>query len=101
MDLGLTGKTALVTGGARSLGKQDALTLAAEGCRVIVLDLNTEGAAETAKEIVDAGGTARGYAADITDRAVLGEVVKRAEHEVGPVDICVNNARVGSTRWAS
>lgn len=92
MDLGIAGKTALVTGGARSLGKQDALTLASEGCRVIVLDLNAEGAAETAKEITDAGGTARGYAADITDRAVLAEVLKRAEQEVGPVDICVNNA---------
>jgi NAD(P)-dependent dehydrogenase (short-subunit alcohol dehydrogenase family) len=92
VDLGIAGKTALVTGGARSLGKQDALTLASEGCRVIVLDLNAEGAAETAKEIVDAGGTARGYAADITDRVVLAEVVKRAEQEVGPVDICVNNA---------
>jgi NAD(P)-dependent dehydrogenase (short-subunit alcohol dehydrogenase family) len=92
VDLGIAGKTALVTGGARSLGKQDALTLASEGCRVIVLDLNAEGAAETAKEIADAGGTARGYAADITDRAVLAEVVERAEQEVGPVDICVNNA---------
>ena len=92
MDLGIAGKTALVTGGARSLGKQDALTLASEGCRVIVLDLNAEGAAETAKEIVDGGGTARGYAADITDRAVLADVLGRAEREVGPVDICVNNA---------
>ncbi len=46
MDLGITGKTALVTGGARSLGQQDCLTLAAEGCRIIVLDLNGEGAAE-------------------------------------------------------
>jgi 3-oxoacyl-[acyl-carrier protein] reductase len=92
VDLGIAGKTALVTGGARSLGKQDALTLAAEGCRVIVLDLNAEGAAETAKEIAAGGGTARGYAADITDRGVLAEVMKRAEQEVGPVDICVNNA---------
>ena len=92
MDLGLAGKTALVTGGARSLGKQDALTLAAEGCRVVVLDLNAEGAAETAKEIAAAGGTARGYAADITDRAGLPDVVARAEREVGPIDICVNNA---------
>ena len=92
MDLGIGGKTVLVTGGARSLGKQDALTLASEGCRVIVLDLNAEGAAETAKEIADGGGTARGYAADITDRAVLADVLGRAEREVGPVDICVNNA---------
>jgi 3-oxoacyl-[acyl-carrier protein] reductase len=92
VDLGIAGKTALVTGGARSLGKQDALTLASEGCRVIVLDLNAEGAAETAKEIANGGGTARGYAADITDRAVLADVLGRAEREVGPVDICVNNA---------
>ena len=92
MDLGIKGKVALVTGGARSLGKQDCLTLAVEGCKVIVLDLNGEGAAETAKEIGDAGGTARGYAVDITDRPALADVIRRAERELGPVDICVNNA---------
>src|SRR5262249_5644979 len=92
LDLGIKGKVALVTGGARSLGKQDCLTLAAEGCRVIVLDLNADGALETAKEINDAGGTARGYAADITDRPALTDAIHRAEREVGPVDICVNNA---------
>jgi NAD(P)-dependent dehydrogenase (short-subunit alcohol dehydrogenase family) len=92
MDLGIKDKVALVTGGARSLGKQDCLTLAAEGCRVIVLDMNGDGAGETAKEITEAGGTARGYAADITDRPALAETVGRAESEVGPVDICVNNA---------
>src|SRR3989454_4317197 len=92
MDLGIKGKVALVTGGARSLGKQACLTLAAEGCKVIVLDLNGEGAGETAKEIADAGGTARGYAVDITDRPALAEVIRQAEREIGPVDICVNNA---------
>ncbi|HYB70997.1 MAG TPA: SDR family NAD(P)-dependent oxidoreductase [Candidatus Bathyarchaeia archaeon] len=92
MDLGLHGKTALVTGGARSLGKQDCLTLAAEGCKVVVLDLNGDGAVETAREIEAAGGSARGYAADITERAALEEVVRRAESEVGPIDVCVNNA---------
>jgi NAD(P)-dependent dehydrogenase (short-subunit alcohol dehydrogenase family) len=92
MDLGIKGKVAVVTGGARSLGKQDCLTLAAEGCRVIVLDLNADGALETAKEITDAGGTARGYAVDITDRPALTDAIGRAEREVGPVDICVNNA---------
>jgi len=92
MDLGLTGKVALVTGGARSLGKKDCLTLAAEGCKIIILDMNGEGAAATAVEIGDGGGTARGYAVDITDRPALTEVIRRAEREVGPVDICVNNA---------
>jgi len=92
MDLGIAGKVALVTGGARSLGKQDCLTLAAEGCKVAVLDLNGEGADETAAEIAGAGGTAKGYGVDITERAALADVIGRVAREVGPVDICVNNA---------
>jgi 3-oxoacyl-[acyl-carrier protein] reductase len=92
MDLGIAGKVALVTGGARSLGREDCLTLAAEGCRVVVFDLNAEGAAETAKEITGGGGVAASYEVDITDRAGLADAVARAEREVGPVDILVNNA---------
>src|SRR5262245_7893182 len=92
MDLGITGKVALVTGGARSLGKEDALTLAREGCKVAVFDLNGEGAEETAKEIVAGGGVAAGYEVDITDRPRVADAVARAEREVGPIDICVNNA---------
>lgn len=92
MDLGIKGRVALVTGGARSLGKADCLALAAEGCKVVVLDLNAEGAAETAKEISSKGGVARGYEADITNRAQLADVIGKAQSEVGPVDICVNNA---------
>jgi 3-oxoacyl-[acyl-carrier protein] reductase len=92
MDLGIKGRVALVTGGARSLGKADCLAFAAEGCKVIVLDLNAEGAAETAKEISSKGGVARGYEADITNRSQLADVVGKAQSEVGPVDICVNNA---------
>jgi 3-oxoacyl-[acyl-carrier protein] reductase len=92
VDLGIAGRVALVTGGGRSLGKQDCLTLAAEGCRVLVLDMNGEGAEETAKEITAGGGHARGYAADITNRAALADALERATREVGAVDICVNNA---------
>jgi NAD(P)-dependent dehydrogenase (short-subunit alcohol dehydrogenase family) len=92
MDLGIKGRVALVTGGARSLGKADCLALAAEGCKVVVLDLNAEGAAETANEISSKGGVARGYEADITNRPQLADVIGKAQSEVGPVDICVNNA---------
>ena len=92
MDLGIAGRVALVTGGARSLGKADALLLAAEGCRVAIVDLNAEGAEETAKEIDVQGGTARGYECDIRDTARVQDVLARIERDLGAVDICVNNA---------
>ena len=92
MDLGIRDRVALVTGGARSLGKADALVLAAEGCKVAIVDLNAEGAEETAKEITGQGAAARGYECDIRDTARVAEVVARIEQDLGPVDICVNNA---------
>ncbi|OGL06452.1 MAG: hypothetical protein A3H48_03780 [Candidatus Rokubacteria bacterium RIFCSPLOWO2_02_FULL_71_18] len=92
MDLGIRGRVALVTGGARSLGKADAVTLAAEGCKVAIVDLNAEGAEETAKEIGASGGHARGYACDIRDTGQVQDAVGRIERDLGPVDILVNNA---------
>ena len=92
MDLGIRGRVALVTGGARSLGKADALALAAEGCKIAILDLNAEGAEETAKEIAAGGGAARGYGGDIREAAEVARVVSAVERDLGPVDICVNNA---------
>jgi len=92
VDLGIRDRVALVTGGARSLGKADAVTLAGEGCKVAIVDLNAEGAAETAKEIEKAGGRAQGYACDIRESGAVQEVVARVERDLGPVDILVNNA---------
>ncbi len=92
MDLGIRDRVAIVTGGARSLGKADAEVLAGEGCRVAILDLNGEGAEEAAKEITAAGGVSRGYACDVRDAARVGEVVAAVERDFGPVSICVNNA---------
>ena len=92
MDLGIRDRVALVTGAARSLGKADALALAAEGCRVAIVDLNAEGAEETAKEIGAAGGLARGYGCDIREAAEVARAVAEVEKDLGPVDICVNNA---------
>ncbi len=94
MDFGIAGKVALVTGGARNLGKADCLVLAQEGCTVAVLDLNAEGALETAKEITDKGGRARGYACDVADRSQVPAVVAQVEKDLGPVDILVNNAGI-------
>ena len=92
MDLGIRDRVALVTGGARSLGKADALTLAAEGCKIAIADLNAEGAAEAAQEIEASSGRARGYACDIRDTGQVQETIARIERDLGPVDILVNNA---------
>src|ERR671919_2367244 len=92
MDLGIAGRVALVTGGARSLGKADASVLAAEGCKVAIVDLNAEGAEEAAQDIARAGGVARGYACDIRETGPVQDAVARIERDLGPVDICVNNA---------
>jgi 3-oxoacyl-[acyl-carrier protein] reductase len=92
MDLGIAGKVALVTGGARSLGKADATVLAGEGCKVAIVDLNAEGAEEAARELTAAGGVVHGYACDIRDTAQVQDTIGRIERDLGPVDICVNNA---------
>jgi len=92
MDLGIRGKVALVTGAARSIGRADADILAAEGCKVAIVDLNAEGAEAAAKDISGTGATARGYECDIRDTGRVQDVVTRIERDLGPVDICVNNA---------
>jgi 3-oxoacyl-[acyl-carrier protein] reductase len=94
MDLGIAGRVALVTGGARNLGRADSLRLAEEGCRVAVVDLNREGAEETAAAIRQRGGTALAVECDIQDRAAVGRAVAAVEGELGPVDILVNNASI-------
>jgi NAD(P)-dependent dehydrogenase (short-subunit alcohol dehydrogenase family) len=92
VDLGIRDRVALVTGAARSLGKADALALAAEGCRVAIVDLNEDGARETASEITLVGGVARGYACDIREADAVTAAVGAIERDLGPIDICVNNA---------
>jgi len=94
MDLGIAGKVALVTGGARNLGRADCLRLAEEGCRVAVVDLNKEGAEETAGEIRGKGGQALPVECDIADRAGVNAAVDQIARGLGPVDILVNNASI-------
>jgi len=92
VDLGIRGRVALVTGGARRLGLADATTLAGEGCAVAIVDLDGDGAAEAAGQITASGGRAQGYACDIRETAQVQDVAGRIAHDLGPVDICVNNA---------
>lgn len=94
MDLKLKDRVALITGSGQGIGRQVALTLAAEGARIAANDVNVKGIDETIGLVRKAGGTAMAAPGDITDLAAIREVVRKIEAEYGRVDILVNNAAV-------
>ncbi|MGU3496761.1 SDR family oxidoreductase [Xanthobacteraceae bacterium A53D] len=91
MDLGLTGKTALVLGAGGGLGGAIAATLAREGARVALGDVDKAALAQTAARIRDAGGTALELEWDLADLAAITRNVEAIEAEFGAVDVLVNN----------
>lgn len=95
----LSGKTALITGAARGIGKAIALKFAAEGCDIAFTDLvlNDDMAAgleATRKEIEAVGVTCRAYAGNAADFAGVEETVKQIHADFGHIDILVNNAGI-------
>jgi NAD(P)-dependent dehydrogenase (short-subunit alcohol dehydrogenase family) len=90
----LTGRTALITGASKGLGKAMALALAAEGARVGLVSRDRAMLDGVAKEVADAGGAASVFAADVTSE----EQVRGLEREVGAafgkVNILINNAGI-------
>ncbi|MEA2930929.1 MAG: 3-oxoacyl-[acyl-carrier protein] reductase [Hyphomicrobiales bacterium] len=93
MDLGLKGKVALVTGAARDVGREIAMTLAAEGAAVAVNYLSSEKDAEAVvAEIKQKGGNAKAYKADVSDFAAVKAMVDAVAKDFGGLDILVNNA---------
>ena len=91
----LTGKTALITGAARGIGKAIALKYAAEGANVAFTDLVIdENGKATEAEIAAFGVKAKGYASNAADFAQTEEVVKQVKEEFGSIDILVNNAGI-------
>ena len=90
----LEDRIALVTGGARGLGKGIAVVLAERGADVAVCDINLDGATQTAAEIDATGRKARAYKVDVTSQAQLRDTVDAALAEFGRIDILVNAAGV-------
>ena len=91
----LTGKTALVTGAARGIGKAIALKFAQEGANIAFTDLVIdENGKATEAEIAALGVKAKGYASNAADFAQSEEVVKLVKEDFGSVDILVNNAGI-------
>ncbi|HEY3883506.1 MAG TPA: SDR family oxidoreductase [Trebonia sp.] len=99
MDTNLTGKTALVTGAGKNIGRAIARGLAASGARVaVVYSGNADGAAETVAAIGEAGGTALPFGIDLTDLNSVSAGYEAVVAALGPVDILVNNAAVRPQR---
>jgi 3-oxoacyl-[acyl-carrier protein] reductase len=88
----LTGRAALVTGGASGIGRAVAEGLQAGGARVAVLDLDAERVRATATEM---GGGALALGADVTSSAQVAEAVARVESEFGRLDVLVCSAGIG------
>ena len=91
MDMGITGRNALVTGGSRGLGRQAALALAREKVNVAICARGEDKLAETGDELRALGVTVKTYVADLGLPEAGDLLLKNAETDMGPIDILVNN----------
>ena len=92
MDLGISGRTAVVTAASKGLGRGTALALAAEGVKVAISARGEEALRATERQIRDAGGEVRATVADVTDPEAPARLVAEAAERFGGVDILVANA---------
>ncbi|MEU8730968.1 MULTISPECIES: SDR family NAD(P)-dependent oxidoreductase [Streptomyces] len=88
------GRSVIVTGAGSGIGRAAALAFAAQGDRVVVADLNADGAGATVEEIERAGGVAVAVTGDLSEQAVVDRVTKTAVERFGGVDVLVNNAGI-------
>jgi 3-oxoacyl-[acyl-carrier protein] reductase len=93
MNIDLNGKTAVVTGSTRGIGRAIATALAASGARVAIVGRDRDRAVAVASEV---GNGAVGFGCDVTDTEAVATLVADVEKEFGGIDILVNNA--GLTR---
>lgn len=91
----LQDKNAIITGGARGIGKAIALAFAKAGANVAILDIGSQEAAEeTVAELESLGVKGKAFHCDVTDFAATKDVVTRVKKEFGSVDLLVNNAGI-------
>lgn len=90
----IAGKVAIVTGAGSGMGRATAHLFADEGAQVAVVDVNAAAVDSVVREISEAGGTAAGWAADVTDSAAIAALVRDVVARFGGIDVLVNNAGV-------
>ncbi|MFC5973582.1 SDR family NAD(P)-dependent oxidoreductase [Halomarina salina] len=88
------GRTALVTGAARGIGRGIAETLSSYGCTVVVNDVDGDQLEETAADLTDAGGEVVGLEADVSDPDEVELLFDEVEDRFGGLDVLVNNAAI-------
>jgi 2-hydroxycyclohexanecarboxyl-CoA dehydrogenase len=98
MDLGLKGKTAIVTGAASNIGRVIALTLAQEGANVAIADIDEEGAQMVAKECEAKGVKALPIKTDVTSQDSVNAMVKQVADTFKTIDVLVNDAAIFITK---
>ncbi|MCU1405419.1 MAG: short chain dehydrogenase/oxidoreductase [Glaciihabitans sp.] len=94
MDLGITGRTALVSGADSGIGWHTARILLAAGARVVITDLDQDKLDEAAEKLDAADGTLFAFAADVTKVDTLEELRKKTVEAVGDIDILVQSAGI-------
>lgn len=94
VEIDLSGRVALVTGAGRGIGKAIAIALAESGADIALNDLDTASIKKTSSEIDTLGRKAPVFQADVSRKMDVEEAAKRAERELGKIDILVNSAGV-------
>ena len=94
IQVDLSGRTAIVTGASRGIGKAIALRLAGAGAKVACVARSVDKLKETADAIAAAGGAAEVHPCDVTDSAAVSKLVEELAEKWGGLDIVVNNAGI-------
>ncbi len=90
----LKDKVAIITGGARGIGKEITLNFAREGANVVIADINSQTLAETEKEIVSCGVEVLAFTVDVTDYSQVEQMVNKTLDKFKKIDILISNAGI-------
>jgi 2-deoxy-D-gluconate 3-dehydrogenase len=92
--INLSGKAAIVTGGAKGIGQGIAARLAEAGAKVLIADIDSEGAHRTAEEMTGKGWAVSAYGLDVSNEEQVAAMIAHCRDNLGSVDILVNNAGI-------